>query len=186
MCTIGFVGTLKRYDLVSEYILAWGNGGRNPDPPRIVVGDEIVGCPRAGRRRTIDKSSFGNLEELESRFLRLFTLTVTLCHVVVDRSMMRHSPLIPLQIDGGAGGDAGVNGTWRATLSTHNITITILGRRDESSVRGDVRPSNDFWRIVQLKRIGAGVESLVAIASVSCLGSKVCTWENRAPTVPLQ
>ncbi len=139
---------MKRNDLMSEYIVARSDRGRNRDRPGVVVGDEIVRFPEPRGRRTTNETSFLDLEEFQTHLVSFLTITSTLCHVVNDRSVMRLGPLVPLQINGGTRSDGGMDCTRRAILSTNDVAAAILAGRNESSVRGVICPSNDFGRIV--------------------------------------
>ena len=83
---------MKCDDLVSEYIVSRGDGGWNCDRPRVIVGDEIIARPFSRRRRSVDETSFVNLEELKSVPVSLFAITVALGHVVDDGAVMRLGP----------------------------------------------------------------------------------------------
>jgi hypothetical protein len=93
---ISFVCSMKCNDLMSEYIISRSDGGRNCDCPCVVTGNKVITGPFTWRRRTIDKSSFINLEEFESHLVGLFAITVAFGHVIEDRAMMRLGPFVPL------------------------------------------------------------------------------------------
>jgi hypothetical protein len=117
---------MKRDDLVSEDIVSRSYRGWYCDRPCQVLGNERIACPRAGCRCPIDEAGFTDLEKIESVFVGRFTFAVAFCHVVDDRTVMRLSPLIPLQTNGGASRDCGMLLARGRVQVTDDVGIAII------------------------------------------------------------
>ena len=76
--------------------------------------------------------------------------------------MVAFGPGVPLQLDGRAGLDLGVDGTVAAIAVADNVGIAEGVRRDESEVRGGCRPADDVGGAV---RVGVLVDEITTVAT---------------------
>lgn len=91
---------VKGDDLVAKDVLAGTDVGGNLDHPAVVVVNEDIGSPPARGLGTVDKTSLGDLEELESSLLNLVAASVTARGKVVnDGAVVRLGPGVPLNKD---------------------------------------------------------------------------------------
>ena len=67
--------------LVTKDIVAGRDGGGNGDCPRIVCGDEPVGCPRSWAGVVGDQTGFVDLKELECSFVDCCAVAVAACQL---------------------------------------------------------------------------------------------------------
>jgi hypothetical protein len=126
---IGVVGRVEGDDLVTENVLAGGNGRGDGDGPRVSVGDEVVGSPssRVGAR---DEALLGNLGKAQGA-----SVGVEGGEVVDDGALVGVWPGVPSQRHALAGGNLDKVGGGAGALVAGNVGRLSSVGLDESVVQ---------------------------------------------------
>ena len=145
-------GPMQRDELVAEHIVAWRDGRRDLQQPGVVVGDQLIVAPDAGRVGLVDQADGVDLEELQRRLVNRLAGSVAVGQVAQDWAMVAAWPGRPLEEDFVAGSHDGVRvGVLRGLVADY-VGGVILVRSDEPVVGVWGLPGDLGWR-VRLVRI---------------------------------
>lgn len=100
----------------------------------VVVGNDVVGGPRARSSTFIIQSGLVNLEELESSLINVGEVAVNGSKVVENRTVVRFWPCVPLNVDALACSDWNAGKSWCSTLVTNDIAVAKSSWVDEAVV----------------------------------------------------
>lgn len=150
---------MKSNDLVTKDVVSRSDVGWDSDGPGVVVGDELIGSPRAWAGCTIYKAGLINLEEFESSLVDCGAVAIAIRKVVKDWTLVRVWPDGPQQVNGCTGCHSGRCHSVSSTEMADDVGISIC-------IRGNVaeililwnRPSDDnrCYSLILEVRIVAG------------------------------
>lgn len=86
-------------DLVTENVVSRGNISWDGDRPGVVVGDQGIRCPASRYGSVIEKSNSIDLEELQSSLVGRGAVTIAVCEVINDWTVVRFWPGSPLHLN---------------------------------------------------------------------------------------
>ena len=147
------LGLVQGDGLVPQHVLSGGDGRRDRRRPREVVGDHLVGPPRAGRLGAVDEPYLVDLEELELRLVDVCTVVVgARCQVVQHGPVVRLGPVVgPEQCDVGAGLYGGSNwGRGGADVADHIRPSDVLDEAGRLVLRYGPSDHLGWWVLVLL------------------------------------
>jgi hypothetical protein len=98
---------------MAENIIAGRNVGWDCGSPRVVIGDEFIGCPCSRHRSRVIETTCVNFKEFQFSLVNRGAISITVCEVIYrgqkvlletiartyDWAMMRRRPCSPLQLD---------------------------------------------------------------------------------------
>ena len=149
-------------DLVTENVVASGDGAGDGDSGAVVVGNELVSCPLAGGVAAVDQTGLGDLEELEGGLVGLGAVAIAVGHVGDDRAVVALGPLGPLQLDLTTGLDLSGDRTRGGFLVANNVGAIVAAAVDEAEVGSLLSPSNVLGH---LGHVGVAVHEVATVVS---------------------
>lgn len=147
-------------ELVTEDVVAGGDGGRDLDHPAVVVVDQLVSTPGAGDLGVADETDTVDLEELQIGLVDGLAAAVAARQVVQDGTVVGVGPGGPLDVDLLTGTDDNVGLGVCGVLVADDVRVAVGIGRDETVAGVGGRPGGDL-RGVGLVGEDADVETLV-------------------------
>ena len=120
-------------DLVAEHVVPRRDARGDSDSPAVVVGDQLIGCPRTREWIVVDQADTVDLVELQGGFVDRGAFSVAVSKVVDDRAVMTLWPSSPLELDFPPGFDRGRCLTWGGAQMADDLWGSVVVWVDEAS-----------------------------------------------------
>ena len=148
---VGLVAAVQRDDLVAQDVLSWRDGFGDGKRPAVVVGDQVVRGPVARGAGAVDQPGLADLEEVERRLVDGRAVAVAVGQVVDHGPVVALGPGVPLQLDGAARGDFGVDGAVVAVAVADDVGRAEGVGGHEAEVSGGRGPADGVGSVVHVR-----------------------------------